>query len=139
MVRSELLERLLEAHPHLPRHAVELALDAMLNAITAGLEMLGTEATALLVERLGSSSSRIRAGAAEALGLIGDATSAPELEPLLADPEPSVRFEAIVALGQLEGEAATTAIARSAGSSDGRVVQIAGRLLSNRRATAASG
>ncbi len=37
MVRSELLERLLEAHPHLPRHAVELALDAMLNAITAGL------------------------------------------------------------------------------------------------------
>lgn len=38
MVRSELLEKLLEAHPHLPRHAVEPALDAILNAITTGLE-----------------------------------------------------------------------------------------------------
>lgn len=37
MVRSELLEKLLQAHPHLPRHAVEPALDAILNAVTTGL------------------------------------------------------------------------------------------------------
>jgi len=37
MVRSELLEKLRQAHPHLPRHAIDPALDAMLNAITAGL------------------------------------------------------------------------------------------------------
>lgn len=37
MVRSELLEKLLQAHPHLPRHAVERALEAILNEITARL------------------------------------------------------------------------------------------------------
>lgn len=37
MVHSELLAKLLQAHPHLPRHVVERALDAMLDAITAGL------------------------------------------------------------------------------------------------------
>ena len=37
MVRSELLEKLLQAHPHLPRHAVEPALDTILNTITTGL------------------------------------------------------------------------------------------------------
>ena len=34
MVRSELLEKLLLAHPHLPQHAVEAALDTILNEIT---------------------------------------------------------------------------------------------------------
>lgn len=34
MVRSELLEKLLQAHPHLPRHVVEPALDTILNEIT---------------------------------------------------------------------------------------------------------
>lgn len=34
MVRSELLEKLLQAHPHLPRHMVEPALDTILNEIT---------------------------------------------------------------------------------------------------------
>lgn len=109
------------------------------DAITAGLEMIGTEATPLLMDRLGAASARIRAGAAEALGLIGDPVSVRNLVPLLADPEPSVRFEAIVALGQLEGGAATTAITRAVDSSDRRVAHIAERLLSNRRATAASG
>ena len=33
MVRSELLEQLLQAHPHLPRHAVEAAFDTILNEI----------------------------------------------------------------------------------------------------------
>ena len=37
MVRSELLEKLVQAHPHLPRHVVELALEAILNEITARL------------------------------------------------------------------------------------------------------
>lgn len=35
MVRSELLEKLLLAHPHLPWQVVEAALDTILNEITA--------------------------------------------------------------------------------------------------------
>lgn len=34
MIRSELLEKLLQAHPHLPRHMVQPALDTILNEIT---------------------------------------------------------------------------------------------------------
>ena len=34
MVRSELLEKLLLARPHLPRHVVEPALDTILNEVT---------------------------------------------------------------------------------------------------------
>lgn len=34
MVRSELLEKLIKTNPHLPRHAVELALDTILSEIT---------------------------------------------------------------------------------------------------------
>jgi integration host factor subunit beta len=36
MVRSELLEKLLQAHPHLPRHAVEPALDTMVCPLKSG-------------------------------------------------------------------------------------------------------
>ncbi|WP_042246962.1 HU family DNA-binding protein [Paracoccus sp. PAMC 22219] len=34
MVRSELLEKLLQAYPHLPRHVMQPALDTILNEIT---------------------------------------------------------------------------------------------------------
>lgn len=34
MIRSELLERLRQAYPHLPRSVVELALETILNEIT---------------------------------------------------------------------------------------------------------
>ena len=33
MIRSELLEKLLQAHPHLPRHMIQPALDTILNEI----------------------------------------------------------------------------------------------------------
>jgi integration host factor subunit beta len=37
MLRSQLIERLVETHPHLPRSVVEAALNAILNEITDSL------------------------------------------------------------------------------------------------------
>ncbi len=109
------------------------------DAVMTALEDIGSEAVEALLERLTATSSRTRSGAAEALGLIGDPAAAPELAPLLQDPDAAVRFEAIVALGQLDGDTATAAIAQGETSLDERVAQVATRLLSKRRATASSG
>lgn len=109
------------------------------DAIVAALESVGIDAVPGLLEKLAAESPRVRGGAAEALGLIGQGSAAPAIALLLDDEEESVRFEAIVALGQLEGDEALHAITRARDSRDERVAQIAGRLLSSRRATAGRG
>ncbi len=109
------------------------------DAVMTALEEIGNDAVDQLLKKLIAASSRTRAGAAEALGLIGDPAATPHLAPLLTDPEAAVRFEAIVALGQLDGEEATTAIVQGVHSPDDRVAQVSKRLLSNRRATPSSG
>ncbi|AZY96058.1 integration host factor subunit beta (plasmid) [Paracoccus sp. Arc7-R13] len=56
MVRSELLEKLVQAHPHLPRHVVELALEAILNEITARL----AQGHRVELRRFGNFTCRVR-------------------------------------------------------------------------------
>ena len=56
MVRSELLEKLVHAHPHLPRHVVELALEAILNEITARL----AQGHRVELRRFGNFTCRVR-------------------------------------------------------------------------------
>lgn len=109
------------------------------DAVISALETIGAASEEPVLRRLRSSSPRVRAGAVEVVGLIGQASSAAAIAPLLEDDEPSVRFEAIVALGQLDGEPATQAIIGAWNSPDERVAQIAARLASNRRATADKG
>lgn len=109
------------------------------DAVVTALEAVGSDAVPGLLEKLAAKSPRVRGGAAEALGLIGQASTAHSIAALLEDEEESVRFEAIVAIGHLEGDEALHAITRARGSRDERVAQIAGRLLSSRRATADSG
>lgn len=113
--------------------------DELDDAVMAALEEIGNGAVEPLLRKLAAVSPRTRARAAEALGLIGDPAAAPHLAPLLSDPEATVRFEAIVALGQLGGEEAAEAVFQGGHSPDDRVAQIARRLLSNRRATAFKG
>ncbi len=108
------------------------------DAVIAALEEIGRDAVGQLLTKLVAVSSRTRAGAAEALGLIGDPVAVAALSPLLTDPEAAVRFEVIVALGQLDGEEAAEAVVQAEQSPDDRVAQIA-RRLSNRRATPSSG
>ncbi len=108
-------------------------------AVLAALRDIGADAVDLLVEKLAATSARARAGAVEALGLIGDPVAAADLAPLLQDPDAAVRFETIVALGQLDGDEATAAVVRGESSPDDRVAQVAARLLSSRRATESSG
>ncbi len=109
------------------------------DAVIAALEAIGNDAVKPLTEKLAAASSRTRAGTIEALGLIGNPAATPHLAPLLRDPESAVRFEAIVAIGQLDGEDADSAISDAEGSPDDRVAQIASRLMSRRRATAPKG
>ena len=56
MVRSELLEQMLQAHPHLPRHAVEAALDTILNEITDRL----AQGHRVELRRFGNFTCRVR-------------------------------------------------------------------------------
>lgn len=109
--------------------------DEVDDAVVAALGHSGQPAIAPLSAGLGAESARVRSRAAEALGLIGVADAAPVLTPLLGDLDPTVRFEAIVALGQLPGDAADAAIGEALGSPDDRVRHIASRLVRDRRAT----
>lgn len=104
-------------------------------AVVAALEHAGDGVVDLLVPLLHGVSPRVRAGAAEALGLIGAPSAAAPLAPLLRDPDSCVRFEAIVALGQLPGDAATAAIEGARSSSDDRLRHIAARLIRDGRTT----
>lgn len=56
MIRSELLAKLLQAHPHLPSHAVETALDTILDEIA---ETLG-QGHRVELRGFGSFSSKVR-------------------------------------------------------------------------------
>ncbi|RMB62180.1 HEAT repeat domain-containing protein [Tessaracoccus antarcticus] len=109
--------------------------DVVGDAVVAALEEVGPSAVAPLVARLGDPAALVRSRAAEALGLVGVADAAEHLAPLVHDDDPSVRFEAIVALGQLAGDAAEAAIEGAQGSPDDRLRHIAARLLRDRRAT----
>lgn len=56
MIRSELMEKLLLAHPHLPRQVVEAALDTILNEITDCL----AQGHRVELRGFGSFSSKVR-------------------------------------------------------------------------------
>ncbi|MGO1384468.1 MAG: HEAT repeat domain-containing protein [Arachnia sp.] len=109
------------------------------DAVVSALEAMGAAAVAPLLRSLTSSSPRVRAGAVEVVGLSGQASTAAAIAALLEDNEASVRFEAVVALGHLEGEQATRALSQARESPDERVAQIASRLFRNRRAIADKG
>ncbi len=116
-------------------HALGSGPEEVDDAVVAALEHAGSDAVHLLIPTLRNASPRVRAGAAEALGLIGDPAVAPTLAPLLGDEDRGVRFEAIVALGQLSGDAAEAAIEEARVSPDDRLRQVAARLLRDRAAT----
>ncbi len=109
--------------------------DAVHNAVVDALEQAGPGSMELLVPRLRDVEPRVRAAAAEALGLIGDPSAAPALAPLIEDVEATVRFEAVVALGQLPGHAAQAAIEEARVSSDDRLRHVAARWLRDRGTT----
>lgn len=106
---------------------------AVRDAVIAALEQSGQGSMDLVVPRLEDPSSRVRAGAAEVLGLLGEAGAATSLAPLLTDGDATVRFEVIVALGQLPGATADAAIEEARMSPDDRVRHVAVRLLRDRR------
>ncbi len=107
--------------------------DEIHDAVVAALEEAGPGAVDLLLVRASDPDPLVRAGVAEALGLIGDPRAAPALAILLEDEDRSVRFEAIVALGQLAGETAEAAIEEARVSSDDRLRHVAARLLRDRQ------
>lgn len=104
-------------------------------AVVAALEAAGAGAVDLLLMRVHDADPHVRAGVAEALGLLGDPCAASALASMLEDGDRSVRFEAIVALGQLTGGTAKAAIEEARVSFDDRLRHVAGRLLRDREAT----
>lgn len=104
-------------------------------AVVAALEAAGPGALDLLLLRVDDADPHVRAGTAEALGLIGDPSAAPTLATMLEDGDHGVRFEAIVALGQLPGDTAEAAIVEARVSSDDRLRHVAARLLRDRGVT----
>ena len=105
------------------------------DAAVDALETADPSVVGLLLPRLNDPSPTIRACVAEVLGLIAHDSAAPTLGTLLEDADSHVRFEAIVALGQLPGGAATTLIDEARTSSDERLRHVAARLLRDRRTT----
>lgn len=107
------------------------------DAVVMALGVVGGDAVVPLLEALRAGGTQVRALAAEALGLIGDERAATGLVAALIDDDSDVRFEALVALGQLPGPVAEAGIAEMVSSDDIRLARVATRLSRDRRAGSA--
>lgn len=105
------------------------------DSVVAGLEKAEPTVVTQLLPLLRDPLPTVRACAAEVLGLLGERSCAGALGQLLDDDDPQVRFETVVALGQLPGESAATLIDEARSSPDERVRHVAARLLRDRRST----
>lgn len=116
-----------------------LAAGTNTDALILALGEVGGDALPDLLDALDQPSNTLRARAAEALGLIGDDRASAQLVVALADADDGVRYEALVALGQLPGEIAAAGVRSQLDSADDRLAQIAARLVHDRPATARTG
>lgn len=127
------------AVPHLvallgDRHALEER-----NALTDDVAAFGAAAVPALVEALGSDDHAVRRHAADALCYIGhphaeDAAEA--LGAVVQDPEQQVAMAALMALGELHGDAARQEIEAAREAADPKVRGIAERLATKQRRAA---
>lgn len=114
-----------------------LGVDALGDPVILALGAVGAEAVPVLVAALSDGNPAVRARAAEALGLIGEAGAAQELVSALADADPDVRLEALIALGQIPGSTAEAGVGSLVDSDDARLAQVALRLSRDRQAGSA--
>ncbi|MDN5570610.1 MAG: HEAT repeat domain-containing protein [Propionibacteriaceae bacterium] len=98
------------------------------DAVVSALDRFGPAAVGPLGRALRSGNVRVREQAAEALGFIGDASVSSVLADALADPESSVRFAALVALGAVGTPDARAAAGTLASDPDERIALLARRL-----------
>lgn len=92
-----------------------------------------------LVDASASPTAQVRALVAETLGLIGAAEGVTALAGMLSDEDPDVRFAALLALGQIDDDAAARAVEEVVDSPDEHTRLLARRLVADRQADAASG
>jgi DNA-binding transcriptional MerR regulator len=92
----------------------------------------GDQAIGPLTGALSSGAQDVREHAAAVLGFVGSAEAVPPLAAALADADAAVRLAALIALGQLPGEAADAAIDAATHSDDPRVRTLAARLTADR-------
>lgn len=103
------------------------------DTVASALALLAPGSLPGVVARLGDVESAVRRHALDVLALIGDPSRAGEVARLLRDPEPAVRFDALVALGQMlpaDRDGSVQAAVREAlDSPDDHVRLLATRLL----------
>jgi HEAT repeat protein len=99
------------------------------STLVSVLERFGAHALPAVVDALGHADARVRAHAAEVLGVIADSGSVVALANTLADIEGDVRFAAVHALANIGGEAATEAIRPMCDDADARVSALAAKML----------
>lgn len=88
--------------------------------------------SAALSQALGSRSATARLHAAEALGLVADESTAPQLIDAVSDADEEVAVAALFALGQLHGTDAQDAVNGVARTGTGRLGTLARRLVADR-------
>ncbi len=82
----------------------------VLREATLSLEKIRKPAVLALIEKLKDEDARMRVGAAEALGRIGDASAVPDLIETLGDEDWNVRENAVFALGSIGDASAVPAL-----------------------------
>lgn len=101
------------------------------DVVAEALARTGEDVVDPLLARLFDDSTTVRAQAADALGLIGDARAVPALAAAVRDPDPDVSLSAVLALAaNADDPAARDGLVAAAGSSHARVALVASRLLS---------
>jgi HEAT repeat protein len=99
------------------------------STLVSVLERFGAHALPALVAALAHADARVRAHAAEVLGVIADPACVPALEDALADEAGDVRFAAVHALANIGSDAATEAMQPMRDDADTRVRALAVKLL----------
>lgn len=108
------------------------------STLVSVLERFGARALPAVVDALAHADARVRAHAAEVLGVIADPRSVAALSNALADDEGDVRFAAVHALANIGGEAATEAIRPMCDDTDARVRALAAKMLDRAKKPARS-
>ncbi|NLT54403.1 MAG: MerR family transcriptional regulator [Actinomycetales bacterium] len=106
--------------------------DSGRDSLGDAIACFGEQAVGPLTEALAAGDRDVREHAAEVLGFVAGAGSAPALAAALADADPGVRLAALLALGRLEGEQADAAIRGAAASEEPRIRALALRLTADR-------
>jgi HEAT repeat protein len=99
------------------------------STLVSVLERFGARALPAVIDALTHADARVRAHAAEVLGVIADPGCIPALTNALADDEGDVRFAAVHALANIDGEAAREAIRPMCNDADARVRALAAKML----------